>query len=259
MDASRRDHAKVADRNLVDILVSPTKVVEIVAKLVALLGRFLFLLSANNRGFRYAAGGLRTLVRGRRTGAFAKPNINRAAGDAADDTFERATGDDVLEGVAIKAFVLDSDVRGVLLLATLQSFERSFASEALDGTAGHAFACIRSSLHATEDLVHTGHSVRCPKPCAKQDLVQVLTVVGLRLNGAGLGLLGGYVVFEQDPLGLLVDGRLDGASPLRCTQGKHCGRSTKPACGGGSNKGAYALRKEVERGDSEGLCGGIKL
>ena len=155
--AAGRNLPKIPNRNLVNLFVRPTDAVEGIAELVPLLGGFFVLDGFPNGDVRLGAvGGNRTLVRGRRTGAFAKSDIDRAAGDTADDALERATSDDVLERVSREALVLDGDVRGILLLATLQSFERGFASKPLDGTAGHAFAGIRSSLHATEDLVHTG-------------------------------------------------------------------------------------------------------
>ena len=150
--AAGRNLPKIPNRNLVNLFVRPTDAVEGITELVSLLGG-LFVLNGLSNG---DIGGSRTLVRGRLTGAFAKPNIDRAAGDTADDAFERATGDDVLEGVAIKTFIPDSDVRGVLFLATLHGFKRGFSSKPSDGAAGHAPPGIRSSLHSTEDLVHTG-------------------------------------------------------------------------------------------------------
>ena len=79
------------------------------------------------------------------------------------------------------------------------------------------------------------------------------------MDGAGFGFLGGHTAFEKNFLGLLIDGGLDGASPLGGTKSRHAISSRRPANDGGSNEGAYALRKEVERGNGEGLGGGIKL
>ena len=162
MDARRLDLLKLCRRNLVDVLVRPTLVVEGITELVPLLGGFLFFWSADDGsgGLRLSGGGGLTLVRGRLVGALAKPNTHRAACNTTNDTFERATGDDVLERVASDTLVLDGDVRGVLLLATLQGFERGLPSKAADGPATKALPSIRSSLCPTKDPVHACHGVR---------------------------------------------------------------------------------------------------
>ena len=79
------------------------------------------------------------------------------------------------------------------------------------------------------------------------------------MDGAGFSFFGRHTAFEKNLLGLFIDGGLDGASPLGGTKSGHAISSRRPANDGGSNEGSYALRKKVERGDSEGLGGGIKL
>ena len=66
VDAHRLDLLKLCHRNLVDVLIRPTKVVEVVTELVPLLGSLFVLDGFSDRDIRFGSvGGGRTLVRGR--------------------------------------------------------------------------------------------------------------------------------------------------------------------------------------------------
>ena len=114
-------------------------------------------------------------------------------------------------------------------------------------------------MDPTENFIHAGHSVYCTKACAQQDLVKVLSVVGLCFLGRSFNCFGGKSsAFRKDLLSLIIDGRLNRTSALRSPDSRHQDRprtARRQRHGERSNP----LRKEVNGGHGESFKCSIEL